>query len=84
MFDRININMDNLVEWINAYHDGTIEKYDEIVDFDICTTHPSIPQNQAMITYAGFNNATGIDQQRSLRVMDLAAFAQFTGLSFVA
>lgn len=83
MLDIININMDNLVEWINTHQDNTLGKYDEIVDLNICTTHPSIPHNQAMIIYTGLNNA-GIDQQRSLRVTDLEAFAQFTGLSFVA
>lgn len=84
MLDRINIDMNRLTEWINTHHEKSPGKYDEIVDFAICTSHPSFPDNQGMIFYTGYNNETGIGQDCTARLVDVSGFIAYTGFELVA
>ena len=74
---KAHIDTQKITEWVNT-HEDTPGKYDEIVDFAICTSHPSIPHNQAMIIYTGYNAETGVGEQKSARLYDLQAFIHST------
>lgn len=68
------IDDNKLLAYVNTmFNNGDISYYDEIVDYNVSNSHPSIPEGKAVLSYFGYSKSDGIDSGRS-KVIDLEDF----------
>ena len=68
------IDDNKLLAYVNVmFNNDNNSYYDEIVDYNVSNSHPSIPVGKAVLSYFGYSKMDGIDDGRS-RVIDLEDF----------